>query len=339
MTTIDQMSPIQIGIVGAGDITRLVHLPVLKNYEEVRIGWIADRDAHRVRNLGGAFGVDRQIVLDSDILLPACDIALLATPVYARRPYLEYFGALGGAVLTEKPFALSTDEHHDYLGLCANSRIHCGYMRRTYATVRSLRRMVREQWFGRLRSVRYSEGGRVAKTAGASKTLDMSYKDGGGVLRDLGCHGLDVILWITGAAHFQVHTSKIEWDNETDRQVVSEFVLSKNDQREDECPVHFSVSWLSEQSNRMVFEFDHASVRAGIRPEEGLEVASLPQKHGWTGLSVDVPGARSNYQAFYLEWQDVVDAYKNGREGELSAASSLMTTHLVDEVYRVGGGR
>lgn len=333
------MSPIQIGIVGAGDITRLVHLPVLKNYGEVRIGWIADRDAQRVQNLGGAFGVERRIVLNGDIHLPACDIALVATPVYARRPYLAHFGALGSAVLTEKPFALSTEDHRDYLSLCPNSRLHCGYMRRTYATVRALRRMVREQWFGRLRSVRFSEGGRVAKSAGASKTLDMSYRQGGGVLRDLGCHGLDVILWITGAAQFRIETSKIEWDNETDRQVVSEFILSESDHLEAECPVQFSVSWLSEQTNRMVFEFDHASVRAGIRPEDGLEVASLPQKYGWTGLSVDVMGARSSYQAFYLEWQDMVEAYTKGHEGELSAVSSLLTTRLVDEVYRAGGGR
>ena len=333
------MTVLQIGIVGAGDITRLVHLPVLKNYGEVQIGWIVDRDAQRVRSLGEAFGINRQIVLDGNILLPTCDIALLATPVYARRPYLEYFGTLGGAVLTEKPFALSTDEHRDYLSLCANSRIHCGYMRRTYATVRALRRMVLERWFGRLRSVRYDEGGRVAKTAGASKTLDMSYKNGGGVLRDLGCHGLDVILWITAAPHFQVHTSKIEWDNETDRQVVTEFVLSGSDHLGAECPVQFSVSWLSERSNRMIFEFDHASVRAGIKPDEGLEVASLPQKYGWTGLSLDIIGARSSYQAFYLEWQDVVDAYKKRQEGELSAASSLLTTRLIDEIYRTGGGR
>jgi hypothetical protein len=80
-------------------------------------------------------------------------------------------------------------------------------------------------------------------------------------------------------------------------------------------------------------------VRAGIRPEGELEIASLPQKYGWTGLSVDIMGARSSYQAFYLEWQDMVQAYKAERQGELSAASSLLTTDLVDEVYRVGGGR
>jgi hypothetical protein len=146
-------------------------------------------------------------------------------------------------------------------------------------------------------------------------------------------------LWITGASRCLVQGATIEWDDETDRQVVSDFILSESDHLEAECPVQFSVSWLSEQSNRIVFEFDHASVRAGLSPEAGLEIASLPQKYGWTGLAVDVTGARSSYQAFFLEWRDMVGAYHEGQPGELSAASSLMTTHLVDEIYRVGGGR
>src|SRR5262245_16471005 len=104
------MRQIQVGIVGAGEITRLVHLPVLKNYVGVDIAWIADLDPQRVRSLGRTFDVDRQIVLESEIQLPSCDIVLLATPVFARRPYLEYFSARGNAILTEKPFAVSLED-------------------------------------------------------------------------------------------------------------------------------------------------------------------------------------------------------------------------------------
>lgn len=336
------MSYLQVGIVGAGDITGLVHLPVLKNYGDVHVEWIADLDAQRVCALGRVFEVDRQIVLqrEKEIQLPPCDIVLLATPVYARRTYLEYFCARGNAILTEKPFAVSADEHQSFLRLCVNNHIHCGYMRRTYATVRALRRMVRESWFGQLRSIRYSEGGRVSRTTAASKTLDMSYKNGGGVLRDLGCHGIDLMLYVTGASRFSVQGSKIEWDQETDRQIVSDFTLSGMDYiKKNECQVEFSVSWLSEQSNQMIFEFDHASLRAGIRPEAELEIASPLHKDIWTRLSLDIIGARSSYQAFFLEWQDIVCALRNGPTGELSAASSLLTTRIVDDMYRLGGGQ
>ena len=178
----------------------------------------------------------------------------------------------------------------------------------------------------------------MSRTTSASKTLDMSYKNGGGVLRDLGCHGIDVMLFITGASRFSVQGSKIEWDHETDRQVVSEFALSGMDYiKKNECLVEFSVSWLSDQSNHMIFEFDHATLRAGVRPEAELEIASPLHKDIWTRLSLDIIGARSSYQAFFLEWQDIVCALRNGQTGELSAASSLLTTRIVDDMYRLGG--
>lgn len=333
------MSQVRVGIVGAGEITRLVHLPVLKSCADVDIVWIADLNERRVCDLGRAFDVEIRIVLDGRLQVPPCDIALLATPVFARRPYLEYFGDRGSAILTEKPFALSSEEHRSFLKLCEKNRIHCGYMRRTYATVRALRRIVQEQWFGPLRGIRYSEGGRVSKTAGASRTLDMSYKQGGGVLRDLGCHGLDVLFYITGASRFCVQTAQMEWDNETDRQVVSEFSLSGMDHQATEYPVEFAVSWLMDHSNLIVFEFDHVRVRSGIEPGAELEIASLSDKDLWTRLTLDISGARSSYQAFFLEWQDILGAFRTGQPGELSAESALLTTALIDDLYRVGGGR
>jgi predicted dehydrogenase len=333
------MSQVQVGIVGAGEITRLVHLPVLKNCVDVDIAWIADLDGKRVRDLGRVFDVENRIVMGSRLHMPPCDIALLATPVSARRPYLEHFGDRGSAILTEKPFALSREEHQSFLKICEKNRIHCGYMRRTYATVRALRRIVQEQWFGPLRGIRYSEGGRVSKTAAASRTLDVSYKQGGGVLRDLGCHGIDILLYITGAFRFLVQTAQIEWDNETDRQVVSEFALSGIDHPASGYPVEFAVSWLTDQSNRIVFEFDRVRVRTGIEPGAELEIASLSDRDMWTRLSLDMNGARSSYQAFFLEWQDVLGAFRTGQPGELSAESALLTTALVDDIYRVGGGR
>lgn len=332
--------PMQVGIIGAGDITRLVHLPVLKSYGNVRVAWVADVDPQRVRALGRAFAIDRQIVLNREICLPPCDIVLLATPVHARRPYLEYLATRGSMVLTEKPFAVSEQEHLHFLALSPNNRVSCGYMRRTYATVRTLRRIIEERWFGRLREIRYSEGGRVSGTAGASKTLDLGHRQGGGVLRDLGCHGLDTLLYVTGASRFCVRRAAIEWDEETDRQVAAEFVLSGFNLKEpDECPVEFSVSWLSEQSNTMLYEFDRVRLRTGIQPDAELEIASSVQSDRWTRLSLDLRGARSSYQAFFLEWEDTVEAFRQGRPGELAASNSVLTTGLVDEIYRRGGGR
>ena len=328
-----------IGIVGAGEITRMVHLPVLKNVGGAHVAWIADLDAQRVQTLGRAFHVERRVVLEGVLNLPPCDVVLLATPVHARQPLLEYFGARGTSILTEKPFAVSEREHRRFLDICSNIQVGCGYMRRTFANVRALRHMLREGWFGKLRGIEYSEGGRVSKSGSSSKTLDMSYRMGGGALRDLGCHGLDTLLYMTAATDFNVLHSDIAWDKETDREVVSEFVLFlNNEKQETECHVRFAVSWLAPLSNTIVLEFERAKIRTGVHPEPGLEIQSASQEGRWMSMSLDMQGARSSYQAFYLEWEDVLASVRHATAGEFAASGSLLTTRLVDAIYERGGG-
>jgi predicted dehydrogenase len=328
-----------VGIIGAGDITRQAHISVLKSFTNVHIAWIADTNPKRTKTLGHLFNIDQQIVLNGKINPPSCDVVLLATPIFARKQYLEYFGSLGVVILTEKPFAISHQEHLQFLELCPKSQIHCGFMRRAYSTVRALRQMIHGKWFGELHKIQYSEGGRVTKAASSSKTLDMSYRLGGGVLRDLGCHALDTLLYITRASGFNVLTSNIEWDQETDRQVVSEFILSGiNGNEHSETAVSYIVSWLTPQNNSMLLEFDNARVRVGIAPENELELQGI-SGGDWIPMSLDLFGARSFYQAFYLEWENVLSSIYNETESEFAAASFLLTTRLVDEIYKQGGGQ
>jgi hypothetical protein len=80
------MNPIQVGIVGAGDISRLVHLPVLKNCADVQIRWIVDLDSRRVRALGRDFDIDSQITLPRKPLARKMAAWLLALlPEWPRR--------------------------------------------------------------------------------------------------------------------------------------------------------------------------------------------------------------------------------------------------------------
>ena len=104
------MTPLAIGVVGAGEITRRSHLPVLVNLPDVRIAWIYDHLPERAQALAGAYGLPAIHSL-APHELPACDVALLAIPVGARCDYLQHFSRRGTAVLCEKPFAMSAAEH------------------------------------------------------------------------------------------------------------------------------------------------------------------------------------------------------------------------------------
>src|SRR5579863_7117638 len=98
------INPLSIGIVGAGQISRRVHLPILRVMPQVRVAWIIDRYAERAASLSRAFDVPIGGAA-SPSTMPACDVALLAIPVNGRAEYLREFSARGAAVFCEKPFA------------------------------------------------------------------------------------------------------------------------------------------------------------------------------------------------------------------------------------------
>lgn len=329
---------LRVGIVGAGAITRGAHLPVLKNIPRARVAWITDAQPRAAHDAVAAFGLAATVPENLDSL-PPCDVVLLAVPLHARDSYMQHFARHGMPLFAEKPFAISMAEHRRYLDLFGQVPVACAYMRRTYANVRALRRIVRNGWFGELRGIRYAEGGRTTKTEFGSATLDLSHRMGGGVLRDLGCHGLDAIGFITGAAASRVDRCEIEWDRETDRHVDAHFeVLDVGGVTGARCEVHYTVSWLLDQPNAIELEFERARLRCGIKPEAELAILDDPAVAS-IRMAIDEPGARSNYQSFFLEWDAVLESLDKADESGFSARAerSLWTTHLVEQLYVAGG--
>ncbi|MCB1022651.1 MAG: Gfo/Idh/MocA family oxidoreductase, partial [Acidobacteria bacterium] len=100
--------PIRIGIVGAGDIVRAVHLPVLLAMPQAQVEWLCDVDTNRAKTMSKAYG-PRAVEAPRDPGdLPEADVVLLATPYGVRRPYYEALRARGTAIYVEKPFACSS---------------------------------------------------------------------------------------------------------------------------------------------------------------------------------------------------------------------------------------
>ena len=90
---------LSVGVVGAGEIARIAHLPVLAAMPEVSLAWIADRDPERARVLAQGFGA-RALPLPGDLTrLPEADVVLLALPYGARAAYYEALAGRDSALL------------------------------------------------------------------------------------------------------------------------------------------------------------------------------------------------------------------------------------------------
>jgi predicted dehydrogenase len=200
--------------------------------------------------------------------------------------------------------------------------------------MRALALLVRQGWLGPLRHIRYAEGGRVTSGGSGAALLDRPHYEGGGVLRDLGCHGVDLVGMVTGQPAWAVGSARIAWDGATDRQVHAEFTLALAG---GPCRVDLAVSWLADAPNEMVLTFERAVVGASIRPDGDLWIAAADAPGTRYPLGLDAGGARTFYQAFGLEWQDVLAALASGTPGGFHAAGSLWTTELVAALYAAGG--
>jgi len=331
------MRTLSVGVIGAGDIARKVHLPVLLSTPNVQVPWIYDSSVERTRSVAKAYGL-RAVDPCSPQELPACDVALLAIPVGARGAYYDTFAARGTAVFAEKPFAVSSAEHRALTERFAPWRLGCGFMRRFYSSSQLLRHLVSTAPFGRLVRIKISEG---ARTTGSR--VDRSYFDDssqslqGGILSELGCHSLDLALFISGARSFQIQNCEFAFDGAVDRKISATIQLTESDHLSDAgLTLDYCVSWLDRQTNTMIFEFENCTVWTEIHPGGQVRMGSSEQASAGTLLTPAAQAASTVNQAFFLQWRAFFEGLQADTESEVSARSALLGTALIEQLYARG---
>ncbi len=319
---------LRVGIVGAGAITTNLHLPTLTNLAGVRIDWIADLHAPRAAALAEAAGA-RPYAPD---MLAETDVVLLAIPLPGRAGWLADLAAADAAAMVEKPFANTLAEHEAALALFPDHRLAVGYQRRHYASSRFVRDASRGGWFGRLRRIVHREAGRVT-SGGITNYEDAPVAEGGGLLKNLGCHGLDLALHLAGAADARIEEAEFEMDGPVDREVRLRMTFSGE---ADGCEFDSLVSYVNDQVPQMRYEFDTATVTAPIGPAGRVEIA------GASGPATSIAvggngGAWTSAQACYLMWKDFMEKLLQGLPAVNSARSALLVTRLIDDSFARAG--
>jgi predicted dehydrogenase len=322
---------ISIGIVGAGDIVRKMHLPVLQALGEVRIAWLFDAAELRARAVADAFQVPVAQAASPDEL-PDCDVALLAVPAPVRAAYLESFARRGIAVFCEKPFAISSEEHRRYLEWFEPHRLGCGYMRRFYRSSLIVEHILQQGWLGRPHTIRVGEGGRSRGSGSGHSFLDdPRYAAVGGVLMDLGTHTLDLALRFARSGEFEVEHSELTLDGEIDRHASARVRLLPD------VRLEYEVSWLTQQPNRLTLEFRDASVWMSLAPDARVWLGdpAKPREAIELGAPLDgetLAGATTPSQAFALEWREFLGGVERRAESRVSARAALPATALAESI-------
>jgi len=100
--------PVRIGLIGAGAVVQVAHMPVLKRLKSVELAAICDTDLPKARALASRFGIP-DVFDDIEDLLghERVDALLIATPNHLHESHILAALAAGCHVLVEKPLALT----------------------------------------------------------------------------------------------------------------------------------------------------------------------------------------------------------------------------------------
>jgi len=193
-------SPTRLGIVGAGAIVQVAHLPVLRKTRSVDLAALCDSDLAKARALAERSGIPNVYDDFEDLLQhEQLDAVLIATPNHLHESHILAALSAGLHVLVEKPLALSSAAAQRIIR-AAEKRgrvVMVGMTHRYRPDVQAVRSFVQAGELGEITSVRASW--HLARPARAQLGWrEKRSEAGGGAMLDLGLTLLDLGIWLAG---------------------------------------------------------------------------------------------------------------------------------------------
>jgi len=189
---------LKLGLIGAGAITQVAHLPVLRKLKGIDIVGICDTDLPKARALAQRFQV-RDAFNDIEELLEfeRLDAVAICTPNHLHEPHVIAALAAGVNVLVERPLALSYAAVQRILRQAEKRGkvLQVGMNHRYRTDVQIVRSFLQSGELGKLESVRGSW--HVFRPSRAQLGWRQRRDEaGGGAILDLGHAILDLGLWL-----------------------------------------------------------------------------------------------------------------------------------------------
>jgi predicted dehydrogenase len=100
--------PIRVGVLGAGAIAQVAHLPVLRRLPGVEVVGICDNDVGKAQALAARFEVkDTYDDIEEVLRYANVDVVVICTPNHLHEIHIVSALAAGAHVLCERPLALT----------------------------------------------------------------------------------------------------------------------------------------------------------------------------------------------------------------------------------------
>ncbi len=215
------MAPVKVGIIGSGFEADIHAASMQMVRAEVELVAVASPSPGHADALAGRYGIP-QVYRDYREMLqdPAIEMVTITAPNRLHAEMTEAIAAAGKHVVCEKPLAMTLEEGERMLDACRRQGVLLLYAEELFFTPKYVKakEMADQGAFGKVYLVKQSE-----KHFGPHSPwfwdVDQS---GGGVLMDMGCHGIAFCYWflnrspiksVVGDLATQVHADKTKGDD------------------------------------------------------------------------------------------------------------------------------
>ena len=314
---------LRIGIVGAGRVTRTLHLPALQAVSGAHVVALADPDQEALSRVSKQFGVTRAVA-DYRTLLEDPSVEAIAVCVPAQFHVEIALAALhaGKHVFVEKPLALTLEECDRLIEAAAGGplQVMLGFNTRWHRLARQARALFRQGTFGPLETVR-------SVLTSCHRDLPEWRKrrvSGGGVLLEMAMHHFDLWRYILGreVEEISAHTRSGTWEDE------SATVTARLS-----CGALVSAAFAqcTSQDNRIEIYGRTGTMSVSFYRFDGLETSTtsaipgnVPARiKGLMQFAKELPRALSTlrhggdwHQSYVEEWRHFVTSVRTGRRVE-----------------------
>jgi predicted dehydrogenase len=192
---------VRVGVIGAGAIAQVAHLPVLASLKGVEVVGLCDNDTVKAGALAGRFGI-RDVFDDIEDLLQYSKphAIVVCTPNHLHEIHVLTALSRGMHVLCERPLALTVAgvEKIRAMRQKSNLALLVGMNHRFRSDVQAVRAFANGGELGTLRDVRAGWYRFRPQRSPVIGWRERRAESGGGAMLDIGHPLIDLGLWLAG---------------------------------------------------------------------------------------------------------------------------------------------
>jgi predicted dehydrogenase len=185
------------GIAGCGRFAEQSIIPTIKMLRKSLVVSLYSGDLNRAKSLADKFGTEKQFNNYDEFLKSGIDVVYIASTNANHYQQVIKAAKAGKHILCEKPLAMNSSEAEEMVKVCSENHVQLAvnYVYRFHPLVIKSKEIISGQMLGKIVNINLSFN--IDIPPGSNFRFNKS-QSGGGALRDLGTHMIDLLRFLGG---------------------------------------------------------------------------------------------------------------------------------------------